>query len=152
MNEFQNPEDVAFLQPTGMEMGLLSIGGILGLVGFICWIMIVVNMFKNNQTGLGIATIVTVFCAGIGYLVALIFGWKNSTAWNIKKVMMAYTVCLIGSVVLTGGGYLSWGARVAREAGRQMQEAGAEMQQGLNDMQDDLEGIEIEQQPPGGNE
>ena len=74
-----------------LEMALLGIGGILGLVAFVCFVMIVIKMFQNNQTALGIISILTIFCAGIGYLVALIFGWTKSKEWNIKGLMAAYT-------------------------------------------------------------
>jgi hypothetical protein len=50
-------------------LGLLLqvVGGITSLV---CFVMVLVKMFQNGKTGLGIACIVLVFCCGIGGLIA----------------------------------------------------------------------------------
>ena len=113
MNE--NPALEIAVQPTGMEMGLFAISGLLGLIAFICWIMIVIKMFQNNQTGLGIGTIVGVFVCGIGYLIALIFGWMKAKEWNISKLMMIYIGSLIGSLIFCGAGYIPFMMRFAKE-------------------------------------
>jgi hypothetical protein len=88
-----------------MEFALLGIGGLFGIAAFVCFVLIVIKMFQNNQTGLGIGSIIGVFICGIGYLLALIFGWKNKNAWGLQTVMPIYTVCFILSMVLGGAGY-----------------------------------------------
>ena len=88
-----------------MEYVLLGIGMILMLVAFVCCILVIVKMFQNNQTGLGIGTIVGLFVCGIGYILALIFGWKNKEAWKLEKVMPIFTISLILGLVLYGAGY-----------------------------------------------
>ena len=82
----------------------MGLGGILGLAGFVCWVMIVIKMFQNDKSTLGIITIVLVFCGGIGYLIGLVVGWMNATAWNMKNIVVAYTACLILTAVLYGIG------------------------------------------------
>ncbi|MDZ4851162.1 MAG: hypothetical protein SGI77_17885 [Pirellulaceae bacterium] len=88
-----------------MEWVFIIPGMILMLVAFVCTIIIIVKMFQNNQTGMGIGTIVGLFVCGIGYIVALIFGWKNKDAWGLQKVMPIFTGSLILGLVLYGIGY-----------------------------------------------
>jgi hypothetical protein len=72
--------------------------GIAGLVSIVCFIMVVVKMFQNGKSGLGIATIL-LLCCGIGGLVAFIYGWMKSTEWNIRNLMLAWTVAIIIGIV-----------------------------------------------------
>jgi hypothetical protein len=81
---------------------LHGISGIFGLVGLVCFVLVVVKMFQNNQTGLGIASIVLLPCCGIGYLLALVMGWVKSGEWNIGNVMLIWTGAFLVSFV-TGG-------------------------------------------------
>ncbi len=92
-------------QPGGLELGLLAIGGILGLISLVCAIMVIVKMFQKEQTALGIVSLILLFCTGIGYIITLVYGWMKSTEWNIKKLMIAYTACFLGSIVFAGSGY-----------------------------------------------
>lgn len=48
--------------------------GLAGLGSLVCLIMVIIQMFQHEQTGLGIACIVLTFC-GIGALIAFIYGW-----------------------------------------------------------------------------
>ncbi len=86
-------------EPGGLELGLLAIGGILSFVSLVCAIMVIVKMFQKEQTALGIVSLILLFCSGIGYLITLVYGWMKSTEWNIKKLMVTYTVCFISSAV-----------------------------------------------------
>ena len=70
-------------------LGIVS--NIIGLVGLVCFVLVVVKMFQNNQTGLGIACIVGLCVCGIGGLVAFIMGWVKSGEWNLKTVMLVWT-------------------------------------------------------------
>ena len=84
-----------------MAMVLLAVGGIAGLVSLVCWIMVLVAMFKNGQVGLGI---VSIFCG----IVALIVGWMNADKWGIKNVMIAWTIAiLVGIVAQVAGGAMA---------------------------------------------
>ena len=81
------------------------LNGIFGLIAFVCFILIVVKMFQNGSTGLGIATILSSCLCGIGMIVALIFGWLNADAWRIRQLMLVYTVALIGMFITAGVNY-----------------------------------------------
>jgi hypothetical protein len=81
------------------------IGGIGSLLMLVCHIIVIVKMFQKGQTGLAIVAIVLTLC-GFGFLLTLIYGWMRSTEWNIKNIMMAYTLGWIlwitGSVLNPG--------------------------------------------------
>jgi len=87
-----------------MEYVLFGLGLITGIGGLICFIMVVIEMFKREQQAMGVVCIVGIFC-GIGSLIALIFGWVKAKEWNISKLMTIYTVCFVASCVLYGAGY-----------------------------------------------
>ena len=88
-------------------MGALMslIASVCGLGYFICFILVLIQMFKRGQMGLGIACIVLAFC-GIGTLIAFIMGWINAAKWDIKNIMLVWTVCLVVGVLTGGGGSL----------------------------------------------
>jgi len=88
-----------------MEFALIGIGIILGMVALVCAILVAVKMLQNNQTAMGVITIVGLFVCGIGYLLALIFGWQNRKAWGLEKVMPIFTASLILAFVFAGIGY-----------------------------------------------
>lgn len=69
--------------------------------------MVIVKMFQNGQTGLGIACIVLVLCAGIGALIAFVYGWIKSGEWDIKNIMLAWTGAIVLNILLTILGYAS---------------------------------------------
>ncbi len=73
---------------------------IVGLVAFVCLVIVIVKMFQNGQTGLGIAMILlTCFC-GIGYFITFIYGWIKSREWNLSTVMLVWTGAIIIWIVL----------------------------------------------------
>jgi hypothetical protein len=82
------------MQAIGML--LTAVGGITSLV---CFILVLVKMFQNGKTGLGIACIVLAFCCGIGSLVGYIYGWMKSGEWNLKNVMLVWTAGIVLYVV-----------------------------------------------------
>jgi hypothetical protein len=73
-----------------------TIGTILGTVGgltcLVCHILVIIKMFQRGQTGLGIACILLTLCFGIGGLITLIYGWVKASEWNIKNLMVVYTI------------------------------------------------------------
>jgi len=88
-----------------MEWALLGVGGILMLVAFVCCIIVIVKMFQNQQTGLGVGSIIGIFVCGIGYILTLIFGWKNKAKWGLQTVMPIYTGALVLGLIFYGAGY-----------------------------------------------
>lgn len=85
-----------------------GLGSICGLAAFVCFIMVLVKMFQNGQTTMGIISIVTA-CCGIGHIIALVVGWQNADRWMIRNLMMVYTVCFIGAIVLGAIGQATGG-------------------------------------------
>jgi len=77
------------------------IGQILYGIGFlgslVCFILVVLQMFKREKTGLAIACIVLICC--IGGLIAFIYGWIKNKEWNITNIMIIWTVCWIFTIV-----------------------------------------------------
>lgn len=73
---------------------------LLGIISLVCYILVLVKMFQNGQTGLGVACIVLLFCAGIGALIAFIVGWINAARWGITNIMILWTGCLLVDIVL----------------------------------------------------
>jgi hypothetical protein len=73
---------------------------IVGIASLVCFVMVLVKMFQNGQTGLAIACILLLFVCGIGALVTFVMGWINSAKWNIKNIMLAWTGCWVLGIIL----------------------------------------------------
>jgi hypothetical protein len=69
-----------------------------GVASLVCFIMVIMAMFQHNQTGLGIACIVLIFC-GVGGLIAFIYGWVKSSEWNLKNIMLIWTAAFVVGIV-----------------------------------------------------
>ncbi len=69
------------------------------LAWLFCFIYVVVKMFQNGSTVLGIVCLVTGCCA-IGPIIAFVVGWMRSSQWNIRGLMTVWTVALIANIVL----------------------------------------------------
>ena len=85
-----------------------GLSSLCALAAFICYIIVLVKMFQNGQTTMGIVSIVTA-CCGIGQIIALVVGWQNADRWMIRNLMMVYTVCFVGGIVLGAIGGLTGG-------------------------------------------
>ena len=84
-----------------METEISPIQLVLALPSLVCLIIVIVNMFQNGSSGLGIATIIlTLFC-GIGSLIAFVWGWMNMGG----KVMIAWTILTIAGIIAAAGGF-----------------------------------------------
>lgn len=67
-----------------------------GIGSLICFILVVVHLFKTEQSGLAIACLVLIFC-GIGGLVAFVKGWmafgrscgsgRRASSWGCCQTM-----------------------------------------------------------------
>jgi hypothetical protein len=85
----------------GLQMELVGqiLSSVAGLGALVCFILVIVKMFQQGATGLAIACIVLAFCCGIGFLIAFIYGWMKSGEWNLRNVMLIWTVCIVLSVI-----------------------------------------------------
>lgn len=82
-------------------MNTLSIvANLLSLVALVFHILIIVKMFQNGQTGLGVACIIGTFCL-FGWIITLIYAWTKGREWNISQgVAIGYTATFLLSVIL----------------------------------------------------
>ena len=72
---------------------------ILGIVTLVCMILVAIKVFQNSGAGMGILFIVLIFVTcGIG---PFIWGWVKSSEYDVKTVMLAWTVCWVISIILT---------------------------------------------------
>jgi hypothetical protein len=72
---------------------------VVGLASLACFVMVVIKMFQNGQTGLAIACILLIWC--IGGLIALVIGWQNAEKWGIKNIMMIWTGLVVVGILLS---------------------------------------------------
>jgi hypothetical protein len=79
-------------------LGLVSL--VLGIGSLVCFIMVLVKMFQNNETTMGIICIVTTLLCGLGVLITFILGWVNVGKWKIQQIMMIWTGCIVAGIVL----------------------------------------------------
>ena len=61
---------------------------IAALGSLVCWILVLVQMFKRQQIALGIIGII---CS----IVAFVYGWIKSKEWGIMNIMLAWTACIV---------------------------------------------------------
>jgi hypothetical protein len=95
-----------------MGIVLSGLGAVCGLVAFVCYIIVVVKIFQNGQTGLGIAAILTLCCLGIGHIIALVVGWQNADRWAIRQLMLVYSISLGVGILLSGIGQAMGGTLI----------------------------------------
>ena len=86
----------------GGPAGIVANIAFLGCI--VCYVLVIVKMFQNGQTGLAIATIVTGCLCGIGGLIAYVYGWMKSGEWKLMPVMLIWTVLLL--IYFASGGYI----------------------------------------------
>jgi hypothetical protein len=84
-----------------METQISPIQLVLAIPSLVCLVMVIINMFQNGKSGLGIATIVLTLVCGIGSLIAFVWGWMNMGG----KVMIAWTILTIASIIAGAGGF-----------------------------------------------
>lgn len=63
-----------------------------GIVSLVCWIMVLIKMFPAEGALKGILAII---CG----LYAFVWGWMNAGRFNLKNIMIAWTIAIIVSVV-----------------------------------------------------
>jgi hypothetical protein len=87
-----------------MAVVLLVLQVLVGLVMLGCFIMVVIRMFQEDQTVLGIVCIVLTFCTGVGWLIAFVYGWIKVQEWRLMPIMGTWTACFALEVLLVVAG------------------------------------------------
>ena len=72
--------------------------GILALGVLLCYLTVVIQMFMHGATGMGVASLVLIFCGG--GLIAFVYGWMKVNEWENILLMSAWTCCFLFSLVL----------------------------------------------------
>ncbi|HEV3344684.1 MAG TPA: hypothetical protein VG125_30185 [Pirellulales bacterium] len=71
---------------------------LLNLGALACLVALVAEMFSHGESGWGIACIVLTLC-GCGQLLALIYGWTKAGEWDIRLLLLANSLCFLGSLI-----------------------------------------------------
>lgn len=82
-----------------MPVLLNVLQAVVGLASLVCFVMVIIKMFQENATGVAIASLLLLLC-GIGALVAFIYGWIKAGEWGITNVMLIWTGCFVGGILL----------------------------------------------------
>jgi uncharacterized membrane-anchored protein len=82
-------------QPLWMGLDVAFL--VLTLVWVVCFLWVLIAMFKNGSTGWGIITILATLLCGVlvGPVIAFFGGWMKSDDWGVKKVMTAWTLSIL---------------------------------------------------------
>jgi len=70
------------------------------LVMLLSFVLVVVKMFQHDKALWGIASLLGVIFLGVGPLIAFVMGWVKSSAWEIRGLMLIWTVAIIGFLIL----------------------------------------------------
>jgi hypothetical protein len=73
--------------------------GLASLVSFVCFILVLIQMFQRGATGMGIACLALCLCCGLGGVITFIYGWVKARDWNIVNLMTVWTVAFAIQVV-----------------------------------------------------
>jgi len=73
--------------------------GLATLVSFICFILVVIQMFQRGAKGMAIVCIVFSLCCGLGGLIAFVYGWVKAREWDMTNLMTVWTVAFAINVV-----------------------------------------------------
>lgn len=76
-----------------MILALLS-----GLASLVCWIMVLVKMFQDEQNGGTLIGIFGILCA----LWAFVWGWMHAEKHGLKGVMLGWTIAIVVSAISQG--------------------------------------------------
>ncbi len=68
------------------------LGYLVGIGSLVCWIMVLIKLFKEKGV---LHLILGIICA----LYPFIWGWINVTRLNIKNVMLAWSGCVVLQII-----------------------------------------------------
>jgi hypothetical protein len=80
-----------FYATFGTPQLLSSLAGI-GIL--VCWILVIVQAFRNDDTSWGIFLIITSLFCGFGGLLTYIAGWLSANRWGTAGIMILWTILL----------------------------------------------------------
>ena len=72
---------------------MMIISWLAACVSLVCWIMVLIKMFPAEGALKGVLAII---CG----LYAFVWGWMNASRFNLRNIMIIWTVAIIVSVVM----------------------------------------------------
>lgn len=76
---------------TGLGLFIFAAYAVIGLISLICWIKVLIALFKKEGAGLGILGIL---CS----IYAFIWGWIKSKELGLKKTMIWWTLAIVAAI------------------------------------------------------
>lgn len=58
------------------------------LAALVCWILVLIQIFKRQQIALGV---IGILCP----IVAFVYGWIKAREWGIMNIMLGWTACIV---------------------------------------------------------
>ncbi|HCN28679.1 MAG TPA: hypothetical protein DIT64_07910 [Verrucomicrobiales bacterium] len=117
---------------TGVGLASLAAFGVIFIINLVCWIKVLIALFKKEGAGLGILGIL---CS----IYAYIWGWMKSTELGLKKTMVWWTIAILASIVLS---FVSSAAMVGVMA------SNPEFQKAMQEAQEKAQQLQQEQPAP----
>ncbi|TWT30014.1 hypothetical protein [Blastopirellula retiformator] len=74
---------------------------VLGILQLIYFIQVLMRMFSNDESTLGIICIVLTLCSGFGPLLTYIMGWVKMDKLQTQAIMPKWTTYLVAQLVIT---------------------------------------------------
>jgi len=65
---------------------------VVGIAALVCWILVLVALFKNGDILAGVFSI----CPLVGF----IMGWVRVNKYNLMPVMLVWTGCIVVNIIL----------------------------------------------------
>ncbi|HZZ78601.1 MAG TPA: hypothetical protein VFE62_08785 [Gemmataceae bacterium] len=88
-----------------MDILLRGLAGVAGVACVVCFIVVIITMFKRGSKTLAIVCLVLSPCFLIGPVIAYLVGWMHATDWNLRNVMLIWTICFLISALGGGAGF-----------------------------------------------
>jgi hypothetical protein len=106
-----------------MLLQALSVAVSLGIL--VCYVMVVVQMFRHGKTGPGLMSTLGLLLCGLGGLFAFVYGWMKAAEWRMTNVMIAWTVLIVVNIGMSAAVLPAALENARREALRQQNAAPA---------------------------
>ena len=75
----------------GIALVLLGLCWLLGAVNIVCFILVLVKMFHNEDVGLAGLTLLLTVCSGVGVFLGFVAGWMNVAKYDALRLMGFWT-------------------------------------------------------------
>ncbi len=70
----------------------------------VCFVLMLIEMFRHGHTGLAVVCFVLAWFCGIGGLIAFVFGWSKVEEWNLRNLMTWWTTFIVVGLLASAFG------------------------------------------------